>query len=228
MRMFLFRMQCLPKDRRPHAAPLSVVGSALLSDSQDILLQELGLARLGQAQLSGFDGRASIDMIERLRVPLWLRSDHHLVQLVESAASHEYQAGDRDPMSCLLLYAALGGARIQVLARLFAIDSQKVMAAMLTTIARRDKEGDSARRTALDTAHLLMSRHAHMRAAGFFLLGGDPATAVRVLYRTAGLPMMALIVARLSRTHAEGGADRTVGGREWGSLRATVEKSNPI
>lgn len=156
-----------------------------------------------------------------------MRSDHHLAQVMESVASHEYQEAGRDPMSCLLPYAAMGGSRVQVLGRLFALDSQKVMAGLVDKVGRRDRDGVEARRSAMDTGYMLLSRHSHVHAAGFFLLGGSPSTAVRTLFRTAHMPMMALVVARMALHSGAGGVDRTIGGRQWGSLAPATEPADP-
>ncbi|KAK9144034.1 hypothetical protein Syun_013434 [Stephania yunnanensis] len=113
--------------------------------------------------------------------------------LMEKLARSQYLK-NKDPKDCALLYIALN--RLQVLAGLFKIsrdEKDKPLAGFLS----RNFQEEKNKAAALKNAFVLMGRHQHELASAFFLLGGDPSSAITVCAKNLGDEQLALVICRL-------------------------------
>nr|CAD1824307.1 unnamed protein product [Ananas comosus var. bracteatus] len=117
-----------------------------------------------------------------------------IVLEIEKLARLQYLR-NKDPKECALLYLALN--RRQVLAGLFKIsknEKDKVLFAFLS----RNFEEEKNKAAALKNAYVLMGRHQLELAIAFFILGGDPSSAVTVCAKNLGDEQLALVICRLT------------------------------
>ncbi|KAK9147239.1 hypothetical protein Scep_005996 [Stephania cephalantha] len=131
--------------------------------------------------------------MRNLGVGFWFTDSMHLRKRMEKLARSQYLK-NKDPKDCALLYIALN--RLQVLAGLFKIsrdEKDKPLAGFLSRSFQEEKN----KAAALKNAYVLMGRHQHELASAFFLLGGDPSSAITVCAKNLGDEQLALVICRL-------------------------------
>ncbi|KAL0913039.1 hypothetical protein M5K25_016469 [Dendrobium thyrsiflorum] len=100
----------------------------------------------------------------------------------------------KNPKDCALLYLALN--RLHVLAGLFRISKDEKDKILFGFLSRNFQE-EKNKAAALKNAYVLMGRHQLELAVAFFLLGGDPSSAVTVCAKNLGDEQLALVICRL-------------------------------
>ncbi|KAL5998897.1 hypothetical protein ACLOJK_009845 [Asimina triloba] len=100
----------------------------------------------------------------------------------------------KDPKDCALLYLALN--RHQVLTGLFKISKDEKDRPLVGFLSRNFQEGKN-KAAALKNAYVLMGKHQLELAIAFFLLGGDPSSAVSICAKNLGDEQLALVICRL-------------------------------
>ncbi|PKA53341.1 hypothetical protein AXF42_Ash010071 [Apostasia shenzhenica] len=123
----------------------------------------------------------------------WFTNVLQLRPRIEKLARLQYLKR-KDPKDSALLYLALN--RLQVLAGLFKIskdDKDKILFGFLS----RNFQEEKNKAAALKNAYVLMGRHQLELAVAFFLLGGDPSSAVTLCAKNLGDEQLALVICRL-------------------------------
>ncbi|XP_017699904.2 uncharacterized protein LOC103713736 isoform X2 [Phoenix dactylifera] len=176
----------LRKYGRLAAAEEFVVDSGLVawafqSDCQDDLLNSVLSAEPSWIEM------------RNLGVGLWYMNASQLRTRMEKLARLQYLK-KKDPKDCALLYLALN--RLQVLAGLFKISKYEKDKLLVGFLSRNFQE-EKNKAAALKNAYVLMGRHQLELAIAFFLLGGDPSSAVTVCAKNLGDEQLALVICRL-------------------------------
>lgn len=135
--------------------------------------------------------------MRNLGIGFWFTDTSQLRVMMEKLARSQYLM-KRDPKDCALLYLALN--RLQVLAGLFKVSRDEKDKLLVGFLSRNFKE-EKNKAAALKNAYVLMGRHQLELAIAFFLLGGDPSSAVTVCAKNLGDEQLALVICRLIEGH---------------------------
>ncbi|XP_009410819.2 uncharacterized protein LOC103992724 isoform X1 [Musa acuminata AAA Group] len=154
---------------------------AFLSDCQDDLLSSV------------LSTEPSWLEMRNLGIGLWYTNVSQLRTRMEKLARSQYLK-NKNPKDCALLYLALN--RLQVLAGLFKISKDEKDKVLFGFLSRNFQE-EKNKAAALKNAYVLMGRHQLELAIAFFLLGGDPSSAVTVCAKNLGDEQLALVICRL-------------------------------
>ncbi|WOK91366.1 hypothetical protein Cni_G00057 [Canna indica] len=158
---------------------------AFQSDCQDDLLSSVLSAEPSWIEM------------RNLGVGLWYMNTSQLRTRMEKLARLQYLKS-KNPKDCALLYLAL--SRLQVLAGLFKISRDEKDKVLFGFLSRNFKD-EKNKAAALKNAYVLMGRHQLELAIAFFLLGGDPSSAVTVCAKNLGDEQLALVICRLLEGH---------------------------
>ncbi|XP_020588907.1 uncharacterized protein LOC110030508 [Phalaenopsis equestris] len=131
--------------------------------------------------------------LRNLGVGFWLTNVSQLRARMEKLARLQYLKR-KNPKDCALLYLALN--RLQVLAGLFKISNDEKDKILFGFLSRNFKE-EKNKAAALKNAYVLMGMHQLELAVAFFLLGGDPSSAITVCAKNLGDEQLALVICRL-------------------------------
>ncbi|KAH7658006.1 RAVE complex protein Rav1 C-terminal protein [Dioscorea alata] len=131
--------------------------------------------------------------MRNIGVGFWFTNTTQLRTKMEKLARSQYLK-KKDPKDCALLYLALN--RVQVLAGLFKISRDEKDKLLVAFLSRNFQE-EKNKAAALKNAYVLMGRHQLELAVAFFLLGGDPSSAVTVCAKNLGDEQLALVICRL-------------------------------
>ncbi|KAJ0986141.1 hypothetical protein J5N97_004497 [Dioscorea zingiberensis] len=176
----------LRKYGRSAAAEELVVDSAVAS-----------WAFLSDCKENLFDSIFSVESswleMRNMGVGYWFINTTQLRTKMEKLARSQYLKR-KDPKDCALLYLALN--RVQVLAGLFKISRDEKDKLLVAFLSRNFQE-EKNKAAALKNAYVLMGRHQLELAIAFFLLGGDPSSAVTVCAKNLGDEQLALVICRL-------------------------------
>lgn len=183
------RFQCLLFHRKfgkQAAAEEFIIDSRLVawafqSDCQDNLLSSILSAEPSWLEM------------RNLGAGYWFSSASQLRTRMEKLARLQYLK-NKDPKDCALLYLALN--RIQVLAGLFKVRKDEKDKLLVGFLSRNFQE-EKNKAAALKNAYVLMGRRQLELAIAFFLLGGDPSSAVTVCAKNLGDGQLALVICRL-------------------------------
>ncbi|XP_068645001.1 uncharacterized protein [Aristolochia californica] len=180
-----FQMHFLRKNASLAASELIVdsglIAWAFMSDCQDDLLNSLLSIEPTWQDMRG------------LGIGYWFRDVTQLRTRIEKLARSQYLK-KKDPKDCALLYLALN--RLQVLAGLFKISKNEKDKPLVGFLAR-DFQEERNRAAALKNAYVLMGKHQLELAITFFILGGDPSSAVTICAKNLGDEQLALVICRL-------------------------------
>ncbi|KAG9447852.1 hypothetical protein H6P81_013980 [Aristolochia fimbriata] len=180
-----FQMHLLQKNARLAGSELIVdsglIAWAFMSDCQDNLLNSLLSSEPTWQEMRG------------LGVGYWFRDVTPLRTRMEKLARSQYLK-KRDPKDCALLYLALN--RLQVLAGLFKISKDERDKPLVGFLARNFQD-ERNKAAALKNAYVLMGKHQLELAIAFFILGGDPSSAVTICAKNFGDEQLALVICRL-------------------------------
>lgn len=168
-------------DAEEHAIESWLVAWAFQSDYQGSLLNSV------------LSAEPSWPEMRRLGLGFWLTNVSELRTRMEKLARLQYLKY-KNPKDCALLYIALN--RLQVLAGLFKI-SKDEKDKILFKFLSRDFQEEKNKAAALKNAYVLMGRHQLELAVTFFLLGGEPFSAVTVCAKNLGDEQLALVICRL-------------------------------
>uniref|UniRef100_A0A1D1XGP0 DmX-like protein 1 n=1 Tax=Anthurium amnicola TaxID=1678845 RepID=A0A1D1XGP0_9ARAE len=166
----------------------SMIAWAFQSDCQDNLVSSLLSAEPSWIEM------------QNIGVGFWFTNATQLRSRMEKLARLQYLKR-KDPKDCALLYIALN--RLQVLSGLFKLSKEEKDKALVGFLARNFQE-EKNKVAALKNAYVLMGKHQLELAIAFFLLGGDPFSAVTVCAKNLGDKQLALVICRL--IHGDGGA----------------------
>ncbi|XP_058100511.1 uncharacterized protein LOC131245220 isoform X2 [Magnolia sinica] len=131
--------------------------------------------------------------MRNLGVGFWFTNVAQLRTRMEKLARVQYLK-KKDPKDCALLYLALN--RLQVLTGLFKISKDEKDRPLVGFLSRNFQE-EKNKAAALKNAYVLMGKHQLELAIAFFLLGGDPSSAVTVCAKNHGDEQLALVICRL-------------------------------
>lgn len=131
--------------------------------------------------------------MRNIGVGFWFTNTTQLRTKMEKLARSQYLT-KKDPKDCALLYLALN--RVQVLAGLFKISRDEKDKLLVAFLSRNFQE-EKNKAAALKNAYVLMGRHQLELAVAFFLLGGDPSSAITVCAKNLGDEQLALVICRL-------------------------------
>ncbi|MQL89896.1 hypothetical protein Taro_022485 [Colocasia esculenta] len=165
----------------------SMIAWAFQSDCQDNLVNAL------------LSSEPSWMEMRSIGIGFWFTNATQLRSRMEKLARLQYLKR-KDPKDCALLYIALN--RLQVLSGLFKLSKQEKDKALVGFLARNFQE-EKNKLAALKNAYVLMGKHQLELAIAFFLLGGDPTSAVTVCAKNLGDEQLALVICRL--IHGYGG-----------------------
>ncbi|KAJ4957335.1 hypothetical protein NE237_014118 [Protea cynaroides] len=171
---------------RPASAEDLVVDSGLIgwafhSDCQENLFS------------SCLSNEPSWQEMRNLGVGFWFTNSTELRTRMEKLARIQYLK-KKDPKDCALLYVALN--RLQVLAGLFKISRDERDKPMVGFLSRNFQE-EKNKAAALKNAYVLLGKHQMELAIAFFLLGGEPSSAVTICAKNLGDEQLALVICRL-------------------------------
>lgn len=130
-----------------------------------------------------------------LRIPLWLRSDSDLAELVERVGKTVFLQSGRDPYSTVLPYLALGTSKLSLVRNFFRLSPSH---SKVHSFLQNDFTTERWKAAASKNAFALLGAHRYEAAAGFFILSGKVGQAVKILVQQRKDPLMALAVARLA------------------------------
>ncbi|KAK8921849.1 hypothetical protein KSP39_PZI020173 [Platanthera zijinensis] len=168
-------------DVEKHAIESWMIAWAFQSDSQGSLLNSVLSAEPSWLEM------------RNLGLGFWLTNASQLRARMEKLARLQYLKF-KNPKDCALLYLALN--RIQVLAGLFKISKDEKDKVLFKFLSRNFQE-EKNKAAALKNAYVLMGRHQLELAVAFFLLGGEPFSAVTVCAKNLGDEQLALVICRL-------------------------------
>ncbi|XP_043715744.1 uncharacterized protein LOC122664110 [Telopea speciosissima] len=131
--------------------------------------------------------------MRNLGVGFWFTNSAELRTRMEKLARLQYLK-KKDPKDCTLLYIALN--RLQVLTGLFKISRDEKDKPMVAFLSRNFQE-EKNKAAALKNAYVLLGKHQLDLAIAFFLLGGEPSSAVTICAKTLGDEQLALVLCRL-------------------------------
>ncbi|VVB03520.1 unnamed protein product [Arabis nemorensis] len=166
----------------------SMIGWAFHSESQENLSASL------------LPNESSWQQMRSLGFGFWYSNVAQLRSRMEKLARQQYLK-NKNPKDCALLYIALN--RIQVLAGLFKISRDEKDKPLVAFLSRNFQE-EKNKAAALKNAYVLMGKHQLELAIGFFLLGGEPSSAINVCVKNLQDEQLALVICRL--VDGEGGA----------------------
>ncbi|CAA7044358.1 unnamed protein product [Microthlaspi erraticum] len=159
----------------------SMIGWAFHSESQENLSTSL------------LPNESSWQQMRSLGFGFWYSNVAQLRSRMEKLARQQYLK-NKNPKDCALLYIALN--RIQVLAGLFKISKNEKDKPLVAFLSRNFQE-EKNRSAALKNAYVLMGKHQLEMAIGFFLLGGEPSSAINVCVKNLQDEQLALVICRL-------------------------------
>ncbi|KFK37434.1 hypothetical protein AALP_AA4G256500 [Arabis alpina] len=166
----------------------SMIGWAFHSESQENLSDSL------------LPNESSWQQMRSLGFGFWYSNVAQLRSRMEKLARQQYLK-KKNPRDCALLYIALN--RIQVLAGLFKISRDEKDKPLVAFLSRNFQE-EKNKAAALKNAYVLMGKHQLELAIGFFLLGGEPSSAINVCVKNLQDEQLALVICRL--VDGQGGA----------------------
>ncbi|OVA14729.1 WD40 repeat [Macleaya cordata] len=158
-----------------------LIGWAFHSDCQENLLNSV------------LSNEPSWLEMRKFGVGFWFTNATQLRARMEKMARLQYLK-KRDPKDSALLYIALN--RLQVLAGLFKVSKDEKDKPLVAFLSRNFQE-ETNKAAALKNAYVLMGRHQLELAIAFFLLGGDPTSAVSICAKNLGDEQLALVICRL-------------------------------
>ena len=135
----------------------------------------------------------SWSMLKRLGIPIWLRRDEELRNLVERCAKAEF-ARTKNVDDCAILFVITG--RVKVLAGLY----KATQNTRLYEFMCRDFSDPRHREAALKNAYALLSKHRYTFAAVFFVLAGQALDAASLVWKHERDLPLALVIERLANT----------------------------
>ncbi|KAK1274810.1 hypothetical protein QJS04_geneDACA022491 [Acorus gramineus] len=131
--------------------------------------------------------------MRNMGVGFWFTNITLLRARMEKLARLQY-IKKKDPKDCALLYLALN--RLQVLVGLFKISRNEKDRPLVGFLSRNFQE-EKNKAAALKNAYVLLGKHQLELAIAFFLLGGDPSSAITVCAKNLGDPQLAIVICRL-------------------------------
>ncbi|XP_042479936.1 uncharacterized protein LOC122060893 isoform X2 [Macadamia integrifolia] len=131
--------------------------------------------------------------MRNLGVGFWFINSAELRSRMEKLARLQYLK-KKDPKDCALLYIALN--RLQVLTGLFKISRDEKDKPMVGFLSRNFQE-EKNKAAALKNAYVLLGKHQLELAIAFFLLGGEPSSAVTICAKNLEDEQLALVLCRL-------------------------------
>ncbi|RZC84702.1 hypothetical protein C5167_047491 [Papaver somniferum] len=131
--------------------------------------------------------------LRKLGAGFWFSDVAQLRSRMEKLARLQFLK-KRDPKDSALLYIALN--RVQVLAGLFKVSKDERDKPLVAFLSRNFQE-EKHKAAALKNAYVLMGKHQLELATAFFLLGGDPISAISICAKTLGDEQLALVICRL-------------------------------
>ncbi|KAI3971495.1 hypothetical protein MKX01_021555 [Papaver californicum] len=131
--------------------------------------------------------------LRKVGAGLWFTDVAQLRSRMEKLARFQFLK-KRDPKDSALLYIALN--RVQVLAGLFKVSKDERDKPLVAFLSRNFQE-EKHKAAALKNAYVLMGKHQLELATAFFLLGGDPISAISICAKTLGDEQLALVICRL-------------------------------
>ncbi|PWN51218.1 hypothetical protein IE53DRAFT_379141 [Violaceomyces palustris] len=167
---------------------------AFHSESQELLLKTID---------SAYGSKVDWDVARSTGIFFWVRSHQTLRNQAETVARCEYMRGEeRDPVSCSLIYFALGKSRVVQGLWKQAVwhPDQKKMLQFLS----HDFQEERWKTAALKNAFALLSQRRYLFAASFFMLGGSLKDAVNVCARNLEDLALAIAIARINEGSDDG------------------------
>ena len=151
---------------------------------------------------------ATWNRVRETGAALWVLDNNALCSMGERVARQQFLQNDRDPNSCLLLYAALGKSK--VVAGLFKLkrEEKKYLFFM------NDFSQERWKSAALKNAYALMKQHKYELAAAFFILGGKILESARVIEKNMGDVQLALFIIRVFEHTSVNVRENTIT-KEW-------------
>ena len=134
--------------------------------------------------------------LKRLGVPIWLRRDEELRNIIEKCAKAEF-ARTKNVDDCALLFVITG--RVKVLAGLY----KATQNTRLYEFMCRDFSDQRHREAALKNAYALLSKHRYTFAAVFFVLAGQSLDAAALVWKHEHDLPLALVIERLAHVAEE-------------------------
>jgi hypothetical protein len=174
----------------------SQISLALHSEGQDVILVQI-------SSRFNFEKNITWSLLRKLGIPIWLKSEFKLNQLIESVAKNEYKLaegtnGQSKAETCALWYVLT--KKLSILQKLFNVEQNgKKFAEFIGSDFTQPKPKIVAGKNAM----ALVSKKKYTLACSFFLLAQDLNGACQVAIERCKDPVLAVLMCRIQDPNNE-------------------------